>query len=235
MREALASQPEVVFAAGGDGTLRAVAEALRGTGVAMGVIPGGTMNRLAERLGLPADPVEAVARYRPGRVAAFDLATANDEVFLYQAIAGRTARLLRFREMQRDGTSWLPLIVAALRALFRPPARHLTLVAPGLRGLSGRRPRGHTAVVTTPADGGTLEVDLVRHGSVLGRLMQAIRWVRQGLAEDPGVRHARLSRVAVLVPGRGVRLSLDGEMRMAAPPLHFRLHRGALRVLSPIP
>lgn len=219
----------MVFAAGGDGTLRFVAEALMGGHVAMGIVPGGTMNRVAERLSLPADPVEAVRAYAPGRTATLDVATANGELFLYQAIVGKPARLLRFREMHRKGMGWWPVLVAALRALFQPPRWDLVLVAPGRNG----RLRGHAAVVTTPEDGGALAVDLVRRGGALARLRQAVRWIRQGLAADPGVAHLRLPRATVLMAGAGLRLSLDGEMRLAAPPLRFRLRRGALRILAP--
>lgn len=231
MERALALSPEAVFAAGGDGTLRHVAERLAGTGIALAIIPGGTMNRVAERLSLPADPVAAVALYAPGRVGALDVATANGEVFLYQAIVGRTARLLRFREMQREGAGWWPLLVAGLRALFRPPPRRVAVLARGERRL-----RGHTAVVTTPetpGEGGLL-VDVVRGGGVFARLRQAVRWARRGLSRDPDVAHLRPARLAVATRStRGVRLSLDGEMRVAASPVRFRLRRGALRVLIP--
>lgn len=197
----------------------------------MGVIPGGTMNRVAERMALPADPVEAVSRYAPGRVGALDLATANGEPFLYQAIVGRTARLLRFREMQRDGAGWWPLLVAMLRALARPPSRRVLVLARG-----GPRVRGHTAVVTTPErpGEGSLALDVVRGGDLLARLRQAVRWIRRGLSRDAGVAHLSAESAAVATArGRGVRLSLDGEMRVAASPVRFRLRRGALRVLLP--
>ncbi len=50
---------DVVFALGGDGTANEVLQALAGTGVAMGVLPGGSTNVLARALGLPNDPLEA--------------------------------------------------------------------------------------------------------------------------------------------------------------------------------
>src|SRR5688572_12110666 len=45
-------EPPVVVAAGGDGTVSAVASALAGTDIALGVLPTGTLNHFAKDLGI---------------------------------------------------------------------------------------------------------------------------------------------------------------------------------------
>jgi diacylglycerol kinase family enzyme len=55
-----AGSPSVV-GMGGDGTLREIAAALAGTGVPLGIVPGGTGNLLAGVLGVPGSPSDAAA------------------------------------------------------------------------------------------------------------------------------------------------------------------------------
>ncbi|WP_418275659.1 diacylglycerol kinase family protein [Isoptericola jiangsuensis] len=57
-QEALADGADIVVAAGGDGTVRAVADGMVGTGRPMGIIPAGTGNLLARNLDLPLTDIE---------------------------------------------------------------------------------------------------------------------------------------------------------------------------------
>ena len=73
-RRAVAGGASLVFAAGGDGTVRACAEALAGTGVPLAIVPLGTANLTARALGVPARADLAVEAGFDGRDRRIDLA-----------------------------------------------------------------------------------------------------------------------------------------------------------------
>ncbi len=82
-RRAVAAGVRLVFAAGGDGTVRACAEALAGTGVPLAIVPLGTANLTARALGVPARAGAAVDAGFGGRdrridLASIDLASADE-------------------------------------------------------------------------------------------------------------------------------------------------------------
>lgn len=82
VRKALADpdhRPDAVVAAGGDGLTCVVLQALVGTGVPLGLVPGGTGNDLARELGIPDDTAAAVATVLGGKTRAIDLGTVETE------------------------------------------------------------------------------------------------------------------------------------------------------------
>src|SRR4051812_22340935 len=58
--ELVRQRPPLIVAAGGDGTVSAVASALVDTDIALAVLPMGTLNHFARDLGVPLDPAAAV-------------------------------------------------------------------------------------------------------------------------------------------------------------------------------
>lgn len=222
----------LIFAAGGDGTLRALAALALADDVTLALLPGGTMNRVCARLGVDTDPVSAVAMYTPGQEKRLDVGFANGEVFLFQSLLGAPARLLRFREMQRGGgvAGWLPLLRMALRKL-----RGLNLGTVRLSTAQGARLSGSAAVVTVPEWGEPPEfvLGVTRAGGIGTRLRQAMDWFRGRLSESPQAVTVRTSRLVAFSRRRLMRISLDGEMTLLTPPLRFRVAPNALRILAP--
>ncbi len=93
---------DAVFALGGDGTANEVIQALAGTGVRLGIIPGGGANVLARALGLPNDAIEATSQLlravRSDRTRTIGLGRAAGRYFGFNAGFGFDAAVVRHVE-----------------------------------------------------------------------------------------------------------------------------------------
>ena len=76
-REAAAQQPDILVAAGGDGTVHTILNGIFPTGVPLGIIPIGRGNDFARGLGIPAHPCDAAEVLLRGQVRQVDLARAS--------------------------------------------------------------------------------------------------------------------------------------------------------------
>lgn len=127
---ARASKAELLIAAGGDGTVSAMAELAWKSGRFLGVLPGGTMNLYAKTLNMPDDLFEAVSALAQGRADTADMATANGAPFINQYAVGFHPRAVRLRN-KMDYGSRIGKIWATLRAMFSvmtdPPSMHVEL------------------------------------------------------------------------------------------------------------
>jgi undecaprenyl-diphosphatase len=94
-RQAVAAGAGLVFAVGGDGTVRACAQALAGTGVPLAVVPVGTGNLAARALGIPGRVGAALATGFGGRDRRIDLACADGMVFTTMAGMGLDAEVVK--------------------------------------------------------------------------------------------------------------------------------------------
>ena len=85
---------DIVFTLGGDGTAMEVAGSLAGSGVPIGVLPGGTGNLLARALGIPRDVTRAVPALLGGEVRAIDLGVVLGHRFAVAAGVGIDAAMV---------------------------------------------------------------------------------------------------------------------------------------------
>lgn len=97
---------DAVFALGGDGTANEVLQALAGTDVRLGIIPGGGANVLARALGLPNDAVEATSvlldHLRAGESRRITLGCAGERYFGFNAGFGFDAAVVRHVEQHPE-------------------------------------------------------------------------------------------------------------------------------------
>ena len=91
--EAIASEPDLIIVAGGDGTISCAATHLAGLDIALGVIPAGTTNNLSRNLGLPLKLPAIVDVLAAAHVVDVDLARAGDHVFANMASLGMSGEV----------------------------------------------------------------------------------------------------------------------------------------------
>ena len=101
-KAAIDEHPDAVIAVGGDGTVSAVASALAGSDVPMGVIPLGTLNHFAKDLGLPLDLTEAARVVAARNVAQVDVGRVNDRLFVNNSSIGLYPQVVRKRDQIRE-------------------------------------------------------------------------------------------------------------------------------------
>lgn len=96
-----------IIAAGGDGTMAAIATVLQGSDVALAPLPGGTMNALSRDLGFAADLESAIGQLPAAQRSKIDLAFVGEHVCLNNVVFGAYARVAVSREEVRDADTLL--------------------------------------------------------------------------------------------------------------------------------
>ncbi len=116
----------LVIAAGGDGTIRGVAQAAHGKNVRFGAIPCGTFNFFARSHHIPEDPLEAFRLALTGTAQPVRLGKINGHVFLINASLGLYSKAIRERESRtrRFGRHRVVVIISTALSLL---SRHLLL------------------------------------------------------------------------------------------------------------
>jgi YegS/Rv2252/BmrU family lipid kinase len=93
-RRAVEDGAQVVFACGGDGTVRSCIEGVAGTDAALAILPAGTGNLLATNLGVPDDPTAGVRLATERGRRRIDIGDVDGQAFAVMAGMGFDAALL---------------------------------------------------------------------------------------------------------------------------------------------
>jgi diacylglycerol kinase family enzyme len=238
----------IVVAAGGDGTIAAVADRVCETGKVLGIVPLGTFNYLARRFGIPPEVDDALAVIAAGHSALVGVGEVNGRVFINNSSIGLYPAALRQRETtyRQVGRSQAAAYLSVAMVLLRPPALlnlqltvdgvHVTRRTPLL--FAGVNPhqleqfgiRGHDC-----PDGGRMALYITRPLTTLQLCRLAVRGFVRGLhgAEELEVVCAR--ELVVHARRRRLRVAMDGEIVRLDLPLRYRFREDALRVLVPSP
>jgi diacylglycerol kinase family enzyme len=234
---------DAILAFGGDGTVAAAAAGLLGTGVPLGVVPGGTVNVLAREIGLPLDPERAFRALFDARPRLVDVGFVRGRPFLLMAGAGLDAAIMRdvqprVKRLIGRGAVALTAISKMLRGgfpRFRVEIGGESFEVSNVVASSGRL-YGGSFVIAPEADlsDGLLDVVLFA-GSRRRDLLRYLVAIAAGRHLDlPDVRLRRAAALRILpVPGAPAgAIQLDGDYVFDAP-VDVELRAGALELLVP--
>ena len=100
-------KPDRVVAVGGDGTVKLIADLLKETPIAMGIIPAGSANGMAKELEIPLDVKDALDVIVDGEVRKIDLLRINEEeICIHLSDVGLNAMLVKYFERSKKRGMW---------------------------------------------------------------------------------------------------------------------------------
>lgn len=247
-REALEAGADLVIAAGGDGTIRAVADVLAGTGVTMALIPAGTGNLLARNLDLPLNEPGGLDVAVGGRTRDIDLIEltvdgGRSEHFAVMAGVGVDAMIMdEVDPALKAKVGPAAYFLAAGKALGRLPMPMEITVDQGRRrrrramlclvGNVGTLPGGLVLIPDAEADDGHLDVYVASPHRVSHWFKLVLRVVTRRNRRDDQVDTWQARRVLVHLR-EPEPYQLDGDVAGECRTFEAVVRPGALRVCIP--
>lgn len=235
---------EGLIAGGGDGTISAASSIAWKSGIALGIVPAGTMNLFARSLKIPLDIWEAIDVLSHSHVRDVDIASANGRSFVHQFSAGLHARMVRYRNSMSFG-SRLGKIRASTRAaigvMLNPPEFEVEFNAEGKTGL-----RRVSAISVSNNEFGSdalMYADDVTRGHLgfyiadpltpAGVAKLTLDILRGRLKDNEAVTAMTVTELELHFPRhrKDVRCVIDGELLPMDRDILLKIHAGELKVL----
>lgn len=226
VRQALTQNFSLVVAAGGDGTVSSVADAMAHTKIPLGILPAGTTNTLAQELGIPLDVEAACAILTADHdIMGLDGMQIGQEIFLLHISIDLFAVTIEKteREAKRRFGRIAYLWTALIQWLGYQPCR-FTLSIDGRRR---RRIRAASIFITNIAsvgmhplywgphirpDDGTLDICIIRAHTVLDYL-RVIRYALLGQQQrNPRIKYLTAQCTVEVSTNRPLPVQGDGEI-----------------------
>ncbi|GAB3550182.1 diacylglycerol kinase family protein [Arthrobacter tumbae] len=249
-QEALKAGVDVVIAAGGDGTVRCVAEELAGTTTALGLLPLGTGNLLARNLDIDVDdPRGAVEAALGGTERMIDVVHVNVDraqdahVFLVMAGLGFDAAVMAdTRDDLKDKVGWLAYVDAGIRNLPGKPSRVSISIDGGKRvtrrlrsvmgGNCGKIMGGLEIFPGAKLNDGLLDIMTIAPSGKFGWFAVLGKLLARGKGKDPSLEYYQCS-TAEVESETPLEIELDGDSLGKGSHMSFRVEPNSLRLRMP--
>lgn len=241
----------VVVAAGGDGTINAVARVVLASGCPFGVLPQGTFNYFGRAHGIPQDTAAAARALLGASIAPVQAGQVNGRLFLVNASLGLYPQLLEDREAWKAqlGRSRFVAFLSGIATLLQSRKQlHLqiesggkivALRTPTLFVGNNRLQLARVGIAGQQADAveqGQLAAIVVRPIGTLALFGLLMRGVLGQLGEADNIDSFSFRRLTVTPRGlKRIKVATDGETAWMRTPLVFEIAPQPLLLLVPAP
>ena len=242
VERALDQGADLVFAWGGDGTVRRCIETMAGSKAKLAVLPAGTANLFARNLGIPLELEAAVHVGLHGQTRRLDIGRFKGEPFAVMAGAGFDAAMIRDADTLKERIGRAAYVWSGARNL-REETFAARIEVDGvewfagdvsciLLGNLGELFGGVEVFPDARPDDGMLELGIVEGAGVARWARVLARTAAQEPSRSPFVRVTKATAVKVRLD-RKVRYELDGGDRSKVKSFKVRVEPRALRVRVP--
>jgi len=232
-------RPDCVVAAGGDGTVKTVAEALLKKNIPMGILPAGSANGMATELGVPADWHAAIEVILAGKVKPIDVIRVNNqELCIHLGDIGLNALLVRNFE-QRGIRGKLGYALASVKTFWQRQRLDIKIESKELSVsrkafmivLANARMYGTGACINPDGDlgDGMFEVVILRQLSVI----EIIKMVVRHRPFDPQKTEIIQASNVTITTRRKAHFQIDGEYLGKVKQVKAGILHNALQVIVP--
>ncbi len=244
---AISERVDVIVAGGGDGTVSAVAAALTGGDIALGILPLGTLNHFAKDLGLPLALDEAVRQIAAGQTTRVDVGEVNGRVFVNNSSLGLYPDIVHERERQQKRIGrgkWTAFLWATVTALRKYPFLSVCLSVAGKEhrrrtpfvfiGNNEYRMHGFALGARERLTGGRLSLYVAERPGRLRLVQLALRALVGRLKQARDFDVLLATEIVIESRHHHLRVATDGETTIMKPPLHYRIRPASLTVLGAV-
>lgn len=236
----------IVVAAGGDGSINAVAGLCLEHDVPMGVLPMGTFNFFARDLKIPVDLSEALDVLLTGKLAHVPVGMLNGQIFLVHAGIGLYSEIMRNREKDKRkfGRFRIVAFISSFLSLMKTKKIHTVAIETETEEINRQTLNifvGNNVlqleklglVANNEVKPDELAVILLKPMSGMQRLRFTFLALIRTMKWDRRIETFTAKNFVVETKQKNLQAAIDGELVSVSSPLHFKSIASGLRVMIP--
>jgi len=234
-----------ILVSGGDGTIALAAAEVAGTTTVLGVIPSGTLNHFAQRVGIPTETRDALEVALTGKARGVDVGYVNDTLFINTSSVGAYPLFVKNREKLESRMSYFTAsLVAGFRRMLRFRKVRVTLLGNELHtplvfvGVAERQLQV-PYLGQVKKDGQRklhlIAVDSMNKIEIVQLLLRVFLFGADPLQKQMALQNELVDEVSLRFrkKKRRIHVAVDGELIWLHGPLQYRFAQDELRVALP--